>query len=158
MAIIIRNRPCRFILLPPLGWIKGGAVWHTDPVSPPGSKWGFYYRYRPGTHQLAPIHRYFCKRESCSRQTFSVLPHPFLPCIRYTLCSLLVLIQLANAGETISNIAEILRIRRSTVRRIIRFARKFSDWMNRESQTAPWMPSPRLNPGRFWPLFNRMIS
>ena len=121
-------------------------------------KWGFYYRYWPGTYELVPIQRYFRKRESCPRKTFSVLPHPFLPYIRFTLCSLLILIQLADAGETISEIAEILRVRRSTARRVIRFARKFSDWMDRESKTAPWMPSPCLNPGRFWPLFTRMIS
>jgi len=47
--------------------------------------WGHYWRYRPGTDQREAIQRLLCKNDQCPRQTFSVLPHPFLRIVRFTL-------------------------------------------------------------------------
>jgi hypothetical protein len=120
--------------------------------------WGHYWRYRPGTDQCEAIQRLLCKNDECPRKTFSILPHPFLRIVRFTLCSLLAILAMFEAGETVSELARQSGVARSTIRRTVAFACRLKAWMDRESQTAPWAPSPCLCPKRLWPSFVRAFS
>jgi len=120
--------------------------------------WGYYWRYRPGTDQQEKIQRLWCKDDDCRRKTFSVLPHPFLPIVRFTLCTLLSVLILFEEGESISRLSRKTGVARSTVRRTIDFARRLRTWMDREAQTAPWALSPRPCPNRLWRSFTRSFS
>ncbi len=120
--------------------------------------WGHYWRYRPGTDQREAIQRFLCKNDECPRQTFSVLPHPFLRIVRFTLCSLFAILAMFEAGETVSELARQFGVARSTIRRAVGFSRRLKTWMDRESQTAPWAPSPCFCPKRLWSSFIRAFS
>lgn len=120
-------------------------------------RYGRYWRYRYESHERLAVARYACRNPSCSRRTFSLLPHAYLPWVRTPLCRLLALYQQhVHEGQAINHLARKLRQAWNTLRRAVNLARRILDWCGRElaADALPIWPCHRSR----WPAFCRAYS
>lgn len=122
-------------------------------------KHGFYHRYLFTGDETTKIQRYRCLNPSCSRCTFSCLPHPFLPIIRWPLCALMaVLSLLEQPNETIASVGRSCGKSWATIQRAARTAQRLRQWLAQEARAALWGPSLCLGPKQTWPSFTHALS
>ncbi len=122
-------------------------------------KHGFYERYVFSGADTVKIQRHRCLNDRCTRQTFSCLPHPFLPVIRLPLCFLLELLdQVLDQGRSIGQVARDCGMHWAVIRRALQRAVQLKVWMNKEAVVARWGPSPCFGPQRSWTLFAQSVS
>jgi hypothetical protein len=123
------------------------------------TKYGFYFRYLFTGGEMVPIQRYCCGNRECPRRTFSILPHPFLPILRISLCFLMTLLEVREReGLTVNRLATVIGSTWSTVRRMLRTAVSVRRWFSREQEVALWRPSPCLHPQIHWTAFTQAFS
>jgi transposase-like protein len=121
-------------------------------------KYGTYERYEFSGQGRIRIQRFLCKRDHC-RRTFSILPHPFLRFTRFSLCLLIVLLQLLDQQVPIAQICRHLAIGRTRVYWAIKKGRHILDWIEKEAKTEPvWAPCPCADPPAHWSDFLRMFA
>lgn len=118
-------------------------------------KWGCYYRYLFDSDETAAIPRFRCLNRQCSRCTFSVLPHPFLPVLRVPLCFLLALLVLRQKGCSIARMAREAGKRWTVIRRCLLIARRVRALLNNELAD---IGSPCLKPTLAWTAFTQRFS
>jgi hypothetical protein len=123
------------------------------------TKYGFYSRYLFSGGELTAIQRHCCGNRECPRRTFSILPHPFLPILRVSLCFLMMLLEVREReGQTVSHLAAVIGSTWSTVRRMLRRAAVVRQWFSREQEVALWGPSPCFDPRLHWTAFTQAFS
>lgn len=118
-------------------------------------KWGCYHRYLFDGDQAAAIQRFRCLNRSCSRFTFSVLPHPFLPVLRVPLCFLLALLSLHQKGHSIARLAREAGKRWAVIRRCLTVAYRVKAFLKNEFAD---IGSPCLQPTLVWTAFAQRFS
>ena len=116
-------------------------------------KWGFYHRYL-FNDELINIQRYRCNNDSCPCQTFSILPHAFLPVIRASLCMLLYILKKYEQEDTIAGIARHTGSTWPRMQRWVSKALSIRDWLRLEYGNA----LPCLLQNRKWTSFTRNFS
>lgn len=116
-------------------------------------KWGSYHRYS-FDNRLINIQRYRCDNDACPCNTFSILPHAFLPIIRASLCMLTYILNMYEQGNTIADIARHTSSTWPRVQRWITKAMAIREWFQKEYNN----PSPCLLKIRQWPSFTRDFS
>jgi hypothetical protein len=123
------------------------------------TKYGFYYRYLFTGNETKAIQRYCCGNRECPRRTFSILPHPFLPILRVSLCFLMMLLEVREReGRRVSDLAALIGSTWSTVRRMLRRAVAVRKWLSQEQEVALWGPTPCLAPRLHWTAFTQTFS
>jgi hypothetical protein len=123
------------------------------------TKYGFYFRYLFTGGEMTAIQRYCCGNRECPRRTFSILPHPFLPILRVSLCFLITLLDVREKeGRTVTRLAAITGSTWSTIRRMLCTAVAVRQWLSREQEVALWRPSPCLNPQLHWTVYTQAFS
>lgn len=118
-------------------------------------KWGCYRRYLFNDDQTATIQRFRCLNRHCSRYTFSVLPHPFLPVMRVPLCFLLALLSLHQKGCSIARLARKAGKRWAVIQRCLSMASRVKTFLNNEFTDSG---SPCLQPTIIWTAFTQRFS
>jgi transposase-like protein len=118
-------------------------------------KWGCYHRYLFNGDQTAAIQRFRCLNGHCSRFTFSVLPHPFLPVLRMPLCFLLALLSLHQKGYSIARLAREAGKRWAVVRRCLTVACRVKAFLNNEFADIGF---PCLQPSIVWTALTQRFS
>lgn len=118
-------------------------------------KWGCYHRYLFDGDETAAIQRFRCLNRHCSRFTFSVLPHPFLPVLRMPLCFLLALLSLHQKGCSIARLARESGKRWAVIRRCLTVACRVKAFLNNEFAD---IGSPCLQPTIVWTAFAQRFS
>jgi transposase-like protein len=118
-------------------------------------KWGCYHRYLFDGDETAAIQRFRCLNRHCSRFTFSVLPHPFLPVMRMPLCFLLALLSLHQKGCSIARLARAAGKRWAVVRRCLTVGCRVKAFLNDEFAD---IGSPCLQPTIVWTAFVQRFS
>ena len=121
-------------------------------------KWGSYQRYLFDDDEQVPIQRFRCLNRKCSRCTFSVLPHPFLPVVRVPLCFLLAILSFHQKGCSVAQLARKAGKRWTMVRRSLSTARRVRAFLQTEIYTIMGIGSPCLNPGAVWTTFCQRFS
>jgi hypothetical protein len=120
---------------------------------------GFYSRYRLGAAILEPIQRYRCRNAACPRQSFSILPHPFLPWLRVSLCFLATLWELCQTGRhTIAELARQANQGWGVMRRQVRRAAWLTAWLERERDLALAGLRPCADPRYDWTPLCQALS
>ena len=118
---------------------------------------GCYRRYRYESQKRMAVPRYKCRNPDCPCQTFSQLPHPYLPIVRIPLCVLMDLYRFqVIENNTIARCARKFGLSWNTVKRAVALARRLVDFVGRElaSEVLPLWP---CLPDR-WPDFTRAFS
>jgi len=120
-------------------------------------RYGHYWRYRfEGDDRLA-IQRYGCLNPICSRRTFSIPPHPYLPICRIPLCLLMaVLIKYREGKYNISQCARLLNRSWNTAQRALTSGLRLLKWFVYESHAGGIPLNPCLD--HAWPAFTRAYS
>jgi len=118
-------------------------------------KWGCYHRYLFDGDETAAIQRFRCLNRQCSRFTFSVLPHPFLPVLRVPLCFLLALLSLHQKGHSIARLAREAGKCWAVIRRCLTVGCRVKDFLNNEFTD---IGSPCLQPTIVWTTFAQRFS
>lgn len=118
-------------------------------------KWGHYHRYLFDGDKACAIQRFRCLNRHCSRFTFSVLPHPFLPVLRVPLCFLLALLSLHQKGHSIACLARAAGKRWAVIRRCLTVACRVKAFLNNEFAD---IGSPCLQPAMVWTAFVQRFS
>ena len=123
------------------------------------SRNGTYQRAHPQGSVPVKVQRFLCKSARCPWATFSLLPPPFLPIIRYFFrtidyCHCLCNIEKASQAEGTRQMS----LSRGVIKRLSAFGRKFFSWFNHEKKIADWGPDPDANPPQSWPDFTRDFS
>lgn len=95
------------------------------------TKWGHYSRYL-FNDELINIQRYRCYNDRCPRQTFSILPHAFLPLVRASLCMLMYVLAMHEQGYCIAQIAKATGNTWPRIQRWISKALSLRDWLKKE--------------------------
>ena len=113
-------------------------------------KWGCYHRYLFDSDETAAIQRFRCLNRHCSRFTFSVLPHPFLPVLRMPLCFLLAIISLHQKGHSIARLAREAGKRWAVIRRCLTVGCRVKAFLSNEFAD---IGSPCLQPPVVWTAF-----
>lgn len=113
-------------------------------------KCGFYSRYL-FDDGLITIQRYRCDNDTCTRKTFSILPHAFLRITRASLC---MFWKCMNNGDTIAFIVRDTGSNWPIIQRSIAKAMKIRDWIIKEYGGAP----PCLSSKKNWAFFIRDFS
>ena len=100
-------------------------------------RYGYYERYLFSSGETIKVQRYLCRNRDCGCLTFSVLPHPFVPYIRFPHSFLLVLLSACESGAgNFSSLARQIGRSCRTVKRAVALARKIRRWL------APFMAGP----------------
>jgi len=120
---------------------------------------GSYQRYAlAASHQVA-VPRFRCLQPRCPRNTFSILPFPFLRVVRHSLCTLMVLaVMFSQAQKSKSAWARELAIGRRSLHRALAKATAVRVWFEREVTVALWGPWPPHRPGSHWTAFTQAFS
>jgi ribosomal protein S27AE len=118
-------------------------------------KWGSYRRYLFCDDETVTIQRFRCLNRHCSRCTFSVLPHPFLPVLRVPLCFLRALLSLHGEGCSIARLAREAGKRWAVIRRFLTLADSVKAFLKREFTD---IGSPCLKPAIVWTEFTQRFS
>jgi len=114
-------------------------------------------RYRYASQERMTVPRYICKNPNCPCQTFSELPHPYLPMARIPLCVLMDLYRFhVVENNTIARCARRFGHGWNTVKRAVALARRLVVFVGREL-AAGQMPLWPCLPGG-WPEFTRAFS
>ena len=121
-------------------------------------KWGSYHRYLFDGDDRVPIQRFRCLNRQCSRCTFSVLPHPFLPVLRVPLCFLLAILPLHQKGCPVAELARKAGKRWAVIRRCLTMAGRVKAFLQNELFTIMGIVSPCLKPGAVWTAFCQRFS
>jgi len=121
-------------------------------------KYGHYKRYLFNDKEMSSIQRYRCDNDLCSRKTFSVLPHAFLPILRASLCMFMHVLKMYAQGLRIAQIARITGSNWPKTRRWINMASKINQWLQQEGEVSDWGSCPCLSVHKFWSLFTRDFS
>jgi len=120
---------------------------------------GHYPRYRFIGNSREMIPRYLCKNPRCPRVSFSILPHPFLPWLRVSLCLLAALGELWTTGHhTIAALARQVNVSWQTMRRWLARALWLRQWRARENDLALAGWRPCADPRRGWTPFTQALS
>jgi hypothetical protein len=120
---------------------------------------GHYWRFRFTGNGLEKVPRYLCKNPACPRVSFSILPHPFLPRLRVSLCFLTALWGLWRSGcHTAAALARQAGLPWMTLRRRLRQAEWVCRWIEREGSEAMAAWWPCADPGRSWTPFTQALS
>ena len=120
---------------------------------------GSYGRYAlGGTYQVA-VPRFRCLEQRCPRNTFSILPFPFLRVVRHSLCTLMVLAMIVLKGEkNKSALAREHELGRRSLQRALAKGIEVEDWFERESIIAGWGRWPPHQPESSWTDFTQAFS
>jgi len=120
---------------------------------------GFYKRYRFAENEREEIQRYRCRNANCPRASFSILPHPFLPWLRVSLCFLAMLWERCQPGRhTIAELARWTNQGWGVMRRQVRRAAWLAAWLERERDLALAGVRPCANPGHDWTALCQALS
>ena len=120
---------------------------------------GHYKRYLFDDSDQVRIQRYLCLNSQCRRRTFSILPHPFLPVIRHSLCFILLLLEKVETDKLpIASLARSSCKSWPVIRRAVRRAEQVREWLIAEGKVSIWGPSPCLAPAMSWTAFTRSLS
>lgn len=95
------------------------------------TKWGHYSRYL-FNDELINIQRYRCYNDLCPRKTFSILPHPFLPIERASVCMLMYVLTMSEQGNSIAQIARNTDNTWSRIQRWLSKALSLKNWLKKE--------------------------
>ena len=117
-------------------------------------KWGFYERYLFDGEDLIRVQRIRCLNSRCPRETFSTLPHPLLPIVRFPLCFLLSLLALHQEGHSVAGLARKSGKRWSVVRRALVVAKRIKVVLKNELELI----LPCLHPAVSWTIFTHAFS
>ena len=120
---------------------------------------GSYWRYAPGSSSQVLIPRFRCLHARCPRQTFSILPFPFLRYVRHSLC-LLVLVSFLIVSQQVSlrGLAQKLDLSRRTLQRAVARGHQVSHWLQQEGLASRWGPWPCHQPSQTWTDFTQAFS
>ena len=120
---------------------------------------GSYQRYAlAASHQVA-VPRFRCLQPRCPRNTFSILPFPFLRVVRHSLCTLMVLaVMFSQAQKSKSAWARELAIGRRSLHRALAKATAVRVWFEREVTVALWGRWPPHRPASHWTAFTQAFS
>lgn len=120
---------------------------------------GTYQRNPLAGNEPVDIPRYRCRNAACPRASFSILPHPFLPRLRVSLCFLTYLWALWQTGRhTIGELVRWTGQSRIYFRRRLRQAAWLVAWLERERELALADLCPCANPGRDWTPLCQALS
>ena len=120
---------------------------------------GSYTRFRFSGNLLERVQRYLCRNPDCPRVSFSILPHPFLPWLRVSLCFLTALGALWRTGRhTVASLARQAGTSWPTMRRWLERAVWLGRWMEREADLALADLRPCADPRRSWTPFTQALS
>lgn len=120
-------------------------------------RYGRYWRYRYGSNERMAVARCACRNPGCSRRTFSVLPHTYLPQVRIPVCLLMTIYRLhVVQAAPINRLARMLGHSWNTIRRAVNLSRRLLDWCRQEVVAGAM----DLLPCRAerWPAFCRAFS
>lgn len=118
---------------------------------------GSYHRYRFESSERIAVPRFRCRNPDCPRKTFSIPPHPYLPCCRIPLCILMALYQRhVLEKQRISACARWLGKTWNMIKRAVNLSKCLILWFRRETITGtlPAIPCADLN----WPAVTRAYS
>ena len=121
-------------------------------------KWGFYSRYLFHDDDMIQIQRFRCLNGQCSRFTFSVLPHPFLPIVRVPLCFMLMLLSMYRNGHSVADLVRKSGKSWSLIRRAVDMAKQLRSFLQNEVKNILNFPSPCLDPATTWTAFAHVFS
>ena len=120
---------------------------------------GHYRRFRFTGNVLEKVPRYLCKNPACPRVSFSILPRPFLPRLRVSLCFLATLWDLwRSGGHTLAALARQAGLPWMTLRRRLHQAEWVCPWIGREENEALAGVHPCADPGGSWTPFTQALS
>lgn len=120
-------------------------------------RYGHYWRYRFEGDDRFAVQRYGCLNPYCSRRTFSIPPHPYLPTCRIPLCLLMsVLIKYREGKYNISRCARLLNRSWNTAKRALTSGFRLLKWFMHESHAGGIPLTPCLD--HSWPTFTRAYS
>jgi len=121
-------------------------------------KWGSYTRYLFDGDDTIKIQRVRCLNRLCPRCTFNVLPHPFVPILRFPLSFLRTLLQLHQQGRTIADLAKRSGKNWAVIRRCLSMARRIEKFIRDQLETILGVSSPCLCPTVCWTRFTQVFS
>ncbi len=120
---------------------------------------GHYRRFRFTGNATEAVQRYLCRNPACPRVSFSILPRPFLPRLRVSLCFLASLWELWCSGRhTVAALARQAGLPWMTLRRRLRQAERVCRWIGREENEALAACRPCADPGGAWTPFTQALS
>lgn len=120
---------------------------------------GHYRRFRFTGNTMEAVQRYLCRNPACPRVSFSILPRPFLPRLRVSLCFLATLWELwRSGGHTLAALARQAGAPWPTLRRRLDQAERVCRWIEREDALALAGVHPCADPGRAWTPFTQALS
>jgi len=121
-------------------------------------KWGSYCRYLFEGDETIAIQRFRCLNRQCSRSTFSILPHPFLPVARVPLCFFLAVLSLHQEGCSVAQMARAAGKRWSVIRRCLTMAGRVKVFLHSELYAIMGIGLPCLQPRVVWTAFCQRFS
>lgn len=120
---------------------------------------GSYQRYALAASHQVTVPRFRCLQPRCPRNTFSILPFPFLRIVRHSLCTLMVLaMTLSHGQKSKSAWARELGIGRRSLDRALTKATHVMAWFEREATVARWGRWPPHRPESHWTAFTQAFS
>ena len=121
-------------------------------------KWGSYRRYLFDGDDRVPIQRFRCLNRQCSRCTFSVLPHPFLPVVRVPLSFFLAILSSHQKGCSVAQLARNAVKSWAMIRRCLSMASRVETFLQKEVAAIVGRGSPCLQPSAVWTVFTHCFS
>lgn len=122
------------------------------------TKWGFYTRYLFHGDDSLQIQRFRCLNGQCPRFTFSILPHPLLPVVRFPLCFMLMLLSMYQKGCSLADLARKSGKSWPLIRRALNMGKRLRSFLENEVRTILGLPSPCLQPAATWTFFAHAFS